>query len=209
MRLPGGVRGRPARRRCTVASPAPRSPTRTAACASRWRSAPTRLRRRPRRASSRASTAPSSRRSSSCAATTAAWRPSSARSPSPAPSPTPSGYSPDLTLRAEGRAAPDPRRGRAADAGARAAARAAGRAADPQAHPRGRRVGRRRSSSASTCCAARWTRSARSWARTTLGRRRVPHQDRRGRDARGRPRAGRARARPAGADGRLSPASRR
>ena len=52
------------------------------------------------------------------------------------------GYSPDLHVRAEGRAARDARRRRAPDARAPSPARAARRAAGAQAHPRGRRVRR-------------------------------------------------------------------
>ena len=70
-------------------------------------------------------------------------------------------------LRPEDRAARDARRRRAAEARPRAAARAARRAAGAPPHPRRRRGGRRRSSSASTSCASRWSRSARSSARTT------------------------------------------
>ena len=69
--------------------------------------------------------------------------------------------------RPEARAARNARRRRAADAGAAVPAGAAGRAARPQAHPRRRRDPARRNSSASISCAGRWTRSARSSARTT------------------------------------------
>ena len=140
---------------------------RAAGCASRSRSGPTRS--RPSTGASRsssASTARSSRRSSSCAATTAASPPSSARSPSRARSPTRSATRPT---------SPSSRRSQlleAVDVRERlelavcAPARAAGRAAGAPAHPRRRRVRRRRSSSASTSCASRWSRSARSSART-------------------------------------------
>ena len=70
-------------------------------------------------------------------------------------------------LRAEGRAAGDRGRDRAARAGAEPPARAARRAAGAPAHPRRRRRTAPRSSSASTSCASRWSRSARSSARTT------------------------------------------
>ena len=92
---------------------------------------------------------------------------SCARSARPARWPTRPRYAPDITFdqkielleavdvveRLELAAAP--------------AARAARRAAGAPPHPRGRGGGRRRSSSASTSCAARWSRSARSSARTT------------------------------------------
>ena len=78
-----------------------------------------------------------------------------------------SGYSPDISLRPEGRAARDARRDRAPGEGARSCS--------ASAWPRCRCARRsattcsraRRSSSASTSCASRWSRSARSWARTT------------------------------------------
>ena len=63
-----------------------------------------------RSATSSASTAPWSRRSSSCAAPTTASAPSCARSPSPGALADTAGYSPDLSLRAEARAARDARR---------------------------------------------------------------------------------------------------
>ena len=105
-------------------------------------------------------------------------------------------------VRAEGRAAPDRRRRRAAEPGARAAARPPGRAPDPKAHPRGRRV-RRPEAAARVSAAPPDGLDPQGAGRGRRVRRRgVPHQDRRGRDARRRARAGRARARPARADGR-------
>ena len=98
VRLPGGARAAQPRAASTAASPARRTPTPPAACASRSRNAPTRSRPGSRRASSSASIARSSRRSSSCAATTAASRPSCARSSSPASLADTIGYAPDFSF---------------------------------------------------------------------------------------------------------------
>ena len=122
---------------------------------------------RPAPATSSASTAPWSRRSSSCAATTAASRAFVRSITEPGALADTSGYSPDLELRAEGRAARDARRDRAAREGARAPARAPDRAAGARAASATTCSPAPRSSSASTSCASRWSRSARSWARTT------------------------------------------
>ena len=83
-----------------------------------------------------------------------------------------------------------------------AAARAARRAAGAPAHPRRRRV--RRAEAAARVLPAQADGVDPQGARRGrgLGRRRVPHEDRRGRHARRRARAGRARARPARAHGR-------
>ena len=89
-------------------------------------------------------------------------------------------------VRAEGRAARDARRSRAARARARRPARAAGRAPGSQAHPRRRRV--RRSEAAAGVHPAPPDGVDPQGARRgrRLGRRRVPNEDRGGRHARGR-----------------------
>ena len=87
-------------------------------------------------------------------------------------------------LRAEGRAAGDARRDRAARAGRAAAARAARRAAGAQAHPRRRRV-RRREAAARVLPAQTDGLDPQGARRGRRVRRRgVPHEDRRGRHAR-------------------------
>ena len=86
---------------------------------------------------------------------------------SPARSPTRVAYAPDLTLRAEGRAARGRRRRRAPRARPPAPARAARRAAGAPAHPRGRRVGRAEAAARVLPAQASSSRSARSSARTT------------------------------------------
>ena len=78
------------------------------------------------------------------------------------------GYSPDLSFEQKVELLEDARRPRARlELVRRLPARAPGRAPGPQPDPRRRPVRAPRSSSASTSCASRWTRSARSWARTT------------------------------------------
>ena len=77
-----------------------------------------------------------------------------------------SGYSPDLTLRAEGCSCSRPSTCRASRARAGVPARAAVADAAPPADPRGRQRRASRSSSASSSCASRSTRSARSSATT-------------------------------------------
>ena len=128
-------------------------------------------RRRPRStaapASSSASTARSSRRSSSCAATTAASRSSCARSPSPGPLADTLRLLARPDLRAEGPAARDARRHRAPRARPRASSASAWPSCRCAASIREDVEPAPRSSSASTSCASRWSRSAGSSARTT------------------------------------------
>ena len=119
------------------------------------------------RASSSANIGPSWRKSSISAATTAASSRSSAPSLEPG---APGGYG-RILARFERRQKLEllgnARRRRAADARAAVAAGAAGGAARAQTHSRRRRDRARRSSSASISSASRWTRFARSSARTT------------------------------------------
>ena len=112
------------------------------------------------------------------------------------------GYSPDLSYEQQGQAAPDARRHRAARARPRLPARAAGRAAGPQADPRRRRVRRREAAARVLPAQADGVDPQGARRGRRVGRRGVPDEDRRGRDARGRARAGRQGARPARADRR-------
>ena len=96
-------------------------------------------------------------------------------------------------LRAEGRGARDARRDRAARAGRPDPARAPDRAAGPPADPRGRPVRRREAAARVLPAQADGVDPARARRGRRLGRRGVPHEDRRGRHARGGARAGRRR----------------
>ena len=77
------------------------------------------------------------------------------------------GYSPDLNFEPEARAARNARRRRAADAGAAASSRSGSPSCASASAFATTWSRARRSSSASISCAGRWTRSARSSARTT------------------------------------------
>ena len=76
------------------------------------------------------------------------------------------GYSPDISIDAEDRPARDARRRRAADAGACACRRNASPSCRCASGSATTWIPARRNSSASTSCTGRWTRSARSSART-------------------------------------------
>ena len=207
VRLPGGARavalaGPAPRRRRRRPDAARRSPVR------RGRGAPDEVPVDGRRATWSASTAPSSRRSSSCAATTAASPPSCARSPSPGRWPTPRLLArPDL--RAEGRAAAD--RSTSPSGWSWRSSCQRERLAELQVR---KRIRDDVESGAEKQQREYFLRKQMDSIRKelgeddALGRRGVPDQDRRGRDARARPRAGRQGARPARADGRAVAPSR-
>ena len=157
---------------------------------------PTRSRRASRPPSSSASTARSSRRSSTCATPIPRIR-EFVRAISDAGALADTPPTPPTSLRHKVEAARGGRRGRAARA-RRAAAASSGSPSCRFAAASARTWSpARRSSSASTSCAASWSRSARSSARTTVRRRGLPREDRRGRHARRRS-ASRPSVRPAG-----------
>ena len=87
-------------------------------------------------------------------------------------------------LRAEGRDPRDARRHRAPGAGARLPARAPGRAAGAPQDPRGRRGRRRQAAARVRAAQADGVDPPRARRGRRLDRRRVPHEDRRGRHAR-------------------------